>query len=356
MINYLKRICPRTIKKAYKNIKSIIKCRQYDSYKKKCKNLGYKEVILFCTPLHGNVGDQAITYAEEKLFQDNKILFFEVSTYEADLNFDYIHENIANDAVILIHGGGFLGSQWFEEEKMARKVIQNFKNHRVIILPQTIYYKNDSFGQEQFEKSKIIYNAHNDLHICARENISYEIMKIAYPHAEILLVPDTVLYLEAIQGRIEKNGILLCLREDAEAKLSKEEKQKIDKLASKFSNSILKTDMMVSHLVRKRNRGKEIKKKLKEFESAKLVVTDRLHGMIFACITNTPCITLNNYNHKVKGVYEWIKNLNYVKYIENVNDLEENMQTLLKLDNSNYDNTLLQPKYQQIIKLIKNGR
>ena len=44
--------------------------------------------------------------------------------------------------------------------------------------------------------------------------------------------------------------------------------------------------------------------KLKEFAGAQLVITDRLHGMVFCYLTNTPCIVFSNYNHKVLGTYE----------------------------------------------------
>ena len=34
------------------------------------------------------------------------------------------------------------------------------------------------------------------------------------------------------------------------------------------------------------------------------MITDRLHGMIFAYITNTPCIAIDNSNGKVKNFYK----------------------------------------------------
>lgn len=38
-----------------------------------------------------------------------------------------------------------------------------------------------------------------------------------------------------------------------------------------------------------------------KFRECELVITDRIHGMIFAAITGTPCIALSNY--KIKGTY-----------------------------------------------------
>jgi len=47
---------------------------------------------------------------------------------------------------------------------------------------------------------------------------------------------------------------------------------------------------------------------LNDFSSSKLVVTDRLHGMVFAALAGTPCVVMGNCNYKVKGIYNWIEN------------------------------------------------
>lgn len=53
------------------------------------------------------------------------------------------------------------------------------------------------------------------------------------------------------------------------------------------------------------NRKSELLKKLEEFRSNKLIITDRLHGMIMACLAGTPCIAFDNSSKKY---LEYIKN------------------------------------------------
>jgi pyruvyl transferase EpsI len=65
-------------------------------------------------------------------------------------------------------------------------------------------------------------------------------------------------------------------------------------------------------------RDEELEKKFEEFRHAELIITDRLHGMIFAAITGTPCIVINSKSPKVKGCYEWIKDLDYIRFADNV--------------------------------------
>ena len=84
-----------------------------------------------------------------------------------------------------------------------------------------------------------------------------------------------------------------------------------------------------------------------EFRHARLVITDRLHGMIFAVITGTPCIVIDSKSPKVRGCYEWIKQLDYIKFIDSAEDIEK---TFRQIPNKNfvYDNSLFQKYYDEL--------
>ena len=46
----------------------------------------------------------------------------------------------------------------------------------------------------------------------------------------------------------------------------------------------------------------------------KVVVTDRLHCMIFCAITKTPCVVFDNSNNKTSGVFSsWLKDYGYIR-------------------------------------------
>ena len=64
-------------------------------------------------------------------------------------------------------------------------------------------------------------------------------------------------------------------------------------------------------------REQKLDELLNKFTNSSLVITDRIHGMIFSYLTQTPCIALNNYNHKVRCEYDWIKESNYTNFLEN---------------------------------------
>jgi len=96
-------------------------------------------VLLLGTPLHGNLGDQAIALAEIEFFRN---LGHRVIEIPSGTVLRYLEEwkKIIPSKRIYVHGGGFVGSLWPEEQKMLESVIESFPENEIVILPQTIYY------------------------------------------------------------------------------------------------------------------------------------------------------------------------------------------------------------------------
>ena len=128
------RVIKRIIKKIVKRIQFYIYCME-------CKIKKQKKYILFGTPLHGNLGDHAIVIAEKKMLSDINIKCFEVATDEESYCYKFLKRKISKDTVILITGGGNIGSEWLKEERFIRQVVEDFKENKIIIFPQTIFYK-----------------------------------------------------------------------------------------------------------------------------------------------------------------------------------------------------------------------
>ena len=346
------------MKKILSKLKFIVKKEihifKYKKYKKRCNKEKKKEFLIFNTPIHGNIGDHAIIYAELKILKEKNILAYEIPTYYEKYCFDYIKKHVSEDAIIGITGGGFIGSQWMVEEDLVNKVVSTFKNYPIIIFPATFYFKNDSLGREELEKSKKIFSQAKDLTIFAREEKTYEFICKEYKNAKSYLVPDIVLSLKENFNE-ERNDILLCLRDDVEGKLNKNIKTEIYDIAKKYG-SVKLIDTVEKYSIPIKNRDIQVKNKIKEFAKAKLVITDRLHGMIFASITGTPCVVLGNYNYKVEGVYQWIKevdkNILFEKDIENINEDINNLltQKMKQDENKEYNFKQLYDTLENIVK------
>lgn len=247
-----------------------------------------------------------------------------------------------------------MGVEWFGEELERRRIIEMFPNNKMIIFPQTIYYGDSDTGKEELEKSKQIYNSHKDLTLIAREKVSYEIMKNTYDKCKVILTPDIVLSMDGLENKYKRENITFCFRKDPEKVLKNSEQEVIIEECKKISDKLVFTDMMAERQVTKENRVNIIMDKFKDFQKSKLVITDRLHGMVFCAISGTPCIAFGNYNQKVKGTYNWIKDLDYIKYVDNIEEAKGYIDELINLDAIKYDNSGFINYYDQIKEIINN--
>ena len=89
-----------------------------------------------------------------------------------------------------------------------------------------------------------------------------------------------------------------------------------------------------------------LRRKWADFSACRLIITDRLHGMIFAAITGTPCLALDNISGKVKGGYEWIKELKYICFCNSQDELYEKVEEYYNLTSTHYDKSVLMENYK----------
>ena len=292
-----------------------------------------KKFFLLGIPNHGNLGDHAIAIAEEKILNDN-FPKYKIINIETDLvvKYKYLFKKIIKNNLILYTGGGFLGSLWPNEEEMFEFILKNYNNNKIIVLPQTIYFTKDDFGKAILKKAKETYSKSN-LIILARENYTYEFVKKHINHVLVYLVPDMVLYLDKITNYKNRNNILFCLRKDKEKKF--QDYSIIENYINNHLGKIDYTDTVINKNLSIKEREKYVNNKILEFSKYKLVITDRLHGMIFSFLAKTPCLVLENKSYKILGVYDWIKDCQYIKLVD-IKDIIKNLN-IIKNNNTNYD-------------------
>ena len=288
-------------------------------YKKFKKYKNEKKIIHAITPVYGNIGDQAIIYATNKLLRK---YFSECKLIEVNSNEFYKYAKalkyaINDDDLIVLIGGGNMGNIWVSEEVGRRLVIKTFHNNKIISMPQTIDFTKDKNGIHELKKSKRIYNNHKNLTLIAREENSYKIMKKEFNNCRVLINPDIVLslYNNIKFNDYERTKVMLCLRNDKESIIDVDKSRLFNELDRVFEN-VFAYDTVINISITADNRENELRKMLNKFLRCKVVITDRLHGMLFAAITKTPCIVTKSLDYKITGTYEWIKDLNYIKFVE----------------------------------------
>jgi len=313
-----------------------------------------KKIVLLGTPTHGNIGDAAIILAEEKFIKDNfsEYEFIKVPDEEIEDRIDELKNTLVDEDIILLHGGGNLGDEYIICENRRRMVIETFPNNKIILMPQTIHFNDSQYGKEELEKTKKIYNNHKKLTLIARETVSFEKMKQEFPEVNVILTPDIVMYLNETKNT-PREGIIFAMRSDVEKVLTNEQTEKINKIAEKHFEKTSMTDTYHKEdSIVDETREKIFQDKLDEFRGAELVITDRLHGMIFATITSTPCIALGNYNHKIESSFEWLKSQKYIKFLKNIDNIEDTILELKQLKNCEYNNEFAIKEHKQIKNII----
>lgn len=140
-----------------------------------------KNYCLLDVPDHENIGDNLIWGGELEYL---KRLPYQME-YTANL-YLYDSSKVSSNHTILLHGGGNFGDLWRAYQDFKIDVISNFKNNRIIIFPQTVYYQNP----DNITKDAAIFNSHPDLTIAARDEPSFELLKKHFNKNNIVLLPD----------------------------------------------------------------------------------------------------------------------------------------------------------------------
>lgn len=314
-----------------------------------------KNELLFIlgTPMHGNLGDAAIALAEDIIFKENiNNTYVEIPSSYVVKYLTFWKKLIGNNT-IFIHGGGFTGTIWPEEMEMLLSVLTTFKRNKIIVLPQTIFFEvPNSIEQEQL--SSAIEQSEN-LTLLVREKFSMEFIENNFKKANSILVPDVVTYLNKKYFNFEKcdtdETILFVMRSDKEGLNHQVAIEKIKKLTPHLK--FCTTDTVVPYAVRPWDRLKEVEKKLRQFRSSRLVITDRLHGMVFSAIAEVPCIVLTNNNYKIKGVYDWIKKQPNIHFVEDLSRLQDLIPKLLEISQEEFRNEDLRRELSNIIQKVK---
>lgn len=314
------------------------------------------DAILIDTPTHKNLGDHAIVLAEQQLLTQCGIKSYELTATQIDGRESKYAAVTPMNQYILVPGGGFLGALWPKEEERFRRILQAFKKHKIIVFPQTVSFDlTTPEGRKYLEESQQIYASHPDLTIFVRERRSYAFMQQYFPTVKCLIVPDIVTLLNTHDITQHRKGILFCMRRDLEKALGDVEQQEmLNAVQAQYPDEIIEfTDTVIDYDVMPEKREEEVDRKLTQFSGARLIVTDRLHGMIFAALTHTPCIAMSNSNGKVKAVYEWIKNNDYVRFANSTVEFKQQLQNLDVSQRCIYDRKLVEHEFEPLFEELR---
>ena len=149
-----------------------------------------RDYALLGLPYYLNIGDILIWEGERQ--------FLSTSRYKC-LNSGYNYRDlskITDETLILLQGGGNFGDIWrfIQEERLG--IIKQYKSNPIIITPVTCWYENKML---MIQDAKIL-SKHPNLTICARDFLSFELLKKHFEN-KVILVPDMAFCIDSAKLR-----------------------------------------------------------------------------------------------------------------------------------------------------------
>jgi pyruvyl transferase EpsO len=270
-------------------------------------------IVYLDYPVHGNIGDLLILKGTEKFFSDYNI---HVSARYSYFNFPD-HLAIPKDHIIVCHGGGNFGDIYGPHQALRERVVSQYPQHRIVILPQTVYFQN----KENQERAKSIFSKHQDLHIFVRD--SWSLYRVAGFSRHLRVMPDMAHQLWPISPvkAKRKASTLYLLRRDVEKKerlhpavkehvvdwknlLSKDDLQAIQGMIQQQKNSTGAQDSAALAQKWYKITDQLIQKAITAFSRYDEITTSRMHGHILACLMNKKNYLIDNSYGKNSTYYK----------------------------------------------------
>jgi pyruvyl transferase EpsO len=269
-------------------------------------------------PNYPNVGDSAIWLAELEWLRRGR----HPIVYACDL-WTYSPARLAaclGDGVILLSGGGNLGDFWVEHQRLREQVVQDFPGHKIIQLPQTIYF----LDEENVEKARRIFGAHKDLVLVCRDRRSLEFAQ-SHLAAPSLLCPDMAFALDKLlpvgPPRCKVFGLMRTDMESSGARLPlKAGVERADWLEEEATPAREHDAVLSRRLKRPPADWRGLQRALADnytdlarerllrgchlLSRGRVVVTDRLHGHILCLLLGIRHVIVDNNYGKVLAFYD----------------------------------------------------
>ncbi len=290
-------------------------------------------VALLDFPNHSNVGDSLIWLGEIAYLRRRQAKIRYVCE-PWSLVVGHLRRRLTPETVILIHGGGNFGTLWPEHHAFRLNVIRQFPDHRILQLPQSLYFSQDADGAATARATAEVLERHRGFTLLVRDETS---AGIAERRLESLppVVPDMAFFIGPVAGRTTPgNDFFLLSRSDHEKDRRWNDTQaRTELLARAEQRDWLKSglgEMVVRRLSRTLGvrggglgtagvaltlavwnamAGAELRRGADLLGQGRVVVTDRLHAHILSILLDKPHVVVDNANGKLSGFMDtWTGN------------------------------------------------
>lgn len=288
-------------------------------------------------PDHSNVGDSAIWLGEISLLRK---LSGELPSYVCTHS-DYDRHALERSVPagpIFFHGGGNIGDLWPANQRFRERILIDFPDRKVILLPSSIHF----IDKRKIEVFAEALGRSKDSHLFVRDERS---LAFAQHHLEstVTLSPDAALGLgQLAQPQEPSIRAFALLRTDPEVSSAdyrglRSAEVVIDDwlieptinrgsmrnraiITTIFAGSISRQQAKARHY--NRIAQTRVDRGLKQLCQGEIVISDRLHAHILCTLMGKAHIALDNSYGKVSGYWgRWHRDVSNIRFATNVDQI-----------------------------------
>lgn len=270
-------------------------------------------------PTHGNVGDLLIMHGTLAFLRKKGLTPKLIAPY-----FAYDPYWIAPEDVIVFHGGGNFGDLYPYFQDLREQIVESHRENRIIVLPQSMHFS----SLEKMTASAKKFRMHADVHLCVRDQISFAMAQEFSDH--VYLLPDMAhqLYPMHAASATAPQGSLRISRVDDESSCGNKFPHLVATSVTDWPEFVGAREKRINLFRRaiggffRRGMGRISNPILMRlwiaysarliadaatlFARHELIITDRLHGHILACLLGKKNIVLDNsYGKNSRYVEAW---------------------------------------------------
>ena len=312
------------------------------------KNRKERVILYLGSDEYGNVGDHAINeYTNlflKPVFEKEKILEVTGTEYRRDAGI--LHHYVSQEDVLILPGGGNFGNR-YNAEKIREDIMETWPSNRKVMFPQSACFTDDSEGDKALAQASERYRDEANITLFARDPYTFDLMRKNFD-CPVYLCPDIVLVGQATPAQKRDRSVLICLRSDKEGRFSEADIRQLERRLTARGSRHRRIDLQKDYMIFKEDRRRAVAEHMSAFAGAGLVITDRLHGVIFSAITGTPCIAVDNYNGKVRRGCEWLSDLPYIHFCDDDRISDELIRELMYRGQGIYNPGRFDEYYMQL--------
>ncbi len=310
-------------------------------------------IFVFMQPEHGNLGDYAISLGEEKFF---KLFFPEHDTVWVTYSQwsslkDVFLSAVSEEDIVFLNGGGYIGNLW-KSWMQAKEILASFPDNTKILFPNTLSYTQKATSENVAYQEDVAWiKSCPHLHIFFRDRYSEMLMHNSGVQ-NVYFFPDMALFMDVNVStkRTQGSKILLCFRNDSEKIVKNDEA--LERRLLEMGFDVERKDIHMDRYLSLQEGREYVPQFISELEGYRLVITDRLHAMLFAALTNVPCIAFDNLTGKVAGVRDWVCHRK-IKMVSQIDEIDEAL--IHSLEVKTVDNELeLDEEFEKMAKFIRD--